>query len=164
MVFHMLFSTVVVVFVVVIVAGSTESLKTIPSTSDKKKSEAEVKRREEGGGRPVKRKTTLSTSDKKSEAEVKRSEEGGGRPGKRRRPTCPCDCQDGIIRLDGGPENVARADDDPEQRIYRCTCSLCCPLLGDGTRQCQIELNQVGAAISRSVDGQLICFDCRGYD
>ena len=122
-----------------------------------KNSENKVKPSEEAG--------TAATGKKNSDAKVKPSEEAGGPTTKRRRHMCACDCHEGgIIRLvHDDPEQGVRLDDDPEQGVYRCTCRLCGPIRDD-TRQCEIRLTPEGAAISLAMDGQLICFDCRGFE
>ena len=110
-------------------------------------------------GKPSEATGTAATGKKNSDAKVKPSEEAGGPPTKRRPRMCGCLCHEGIIRLEG----FGGVPDDPEQD-YRCTCRSCGPMLPDGTQQCEHELTPDGAATSLWMDGQLICFDCRGFE
>ena len=65
---------------------------------------------------------------------------------------CYCgDCEDGVIVLNESCPNSS----------FRCECTLCGPLDEDGNRRCVIGLDALGAFLSRKIDKQLICFDCR---
>ena len=116
-------------------------------------------------GKPSEAAGTAATGKKNSDAKVKPSEEAGGPPTKRRRRMCACHCHEEITRLvHDDPEQGVGLDDDPEQGFARCTCRSCGPMLPDGTQQCEHELTPDGAATSLWMDGQLICFDCRGFE
>ena len=85
----------------------------------------------------------------------------GASPEKRARLRC-CYCDCGTE----GHTRIPLEEDDfcLEFGTGRCRCSRCGPTLPGGERQCVVDLNVGGVAVSRSMDGRVICFECRGFE
>ena len=73
---------------------------------------------------------------------------------------CPCDC----YNENDSDTATMIVTEELRPGSQRCRCTLCGPIQPGGGRRCVTTLNSGGVAISRMMDGRVICFDCRGCD